>query len=224
MPRHLEVSRFAAPSSSDPRGCQSSLVGNEPTSGFTASHGSGGTSSAGARICELTLTSEIRPEQRRAAGRSENDLGLPSRSMPLRPFVRAVPWIVVAALVPSSVLPLALANAGVEQAPRVKGSVERGNRFAEATWTPASPVWGSTSVTTTFTSSRHATATRTTPTPSTGFSSHSSRRVATASPMRRAQSVSRTRASSPRRRRGVLGRVEIPWSCASQARIGRSGP
>ena len=48
--------------------------------------------------------------------------------MPLRPFVRAVPWIVVAALVPSSVLPLALANAGVEQAPHVKGSVERGNR------------------------------------------------------------------------------------------------
>ena len=48
--------------------------------------------------------------------------------MPLRPFVRAIPWIVAAALVPSSVLPLALANAGVEQAPRVKGSVERGNR------------------------------------------------------------------------------------------------
>ena len=36
MPRHLEVSRFAAPSSSDPRGCQSSLVGNEPTSGVAA--------------------------------------------------------------------------------------------------------------------------------------------------------------------------------------------
>ena len=48
--------------------------------------------------------------------------------MPLRPFVRASAWIVAAALVPSSALPLALANAGVEQAPRVNGSVEPTNR------------------------------------------------------------------------------------------------
>ena len=48
--------------------------------------------------------------------------------MPLRPFVRAVPWIVVAALAPSAALPPALAKAGVEQAPHVKGPVERGNR------------------------------------------------------------------------------------------------
>lgn len=45
--------------------------------------------------------------------------------MPLRAFIRAVPWIVVPALIPAAVLASTQAKAGVTQAPHVKGSVER---------------------------------------------------------------------------------------------------